>query len=247
MALWQEEARRKRRRVLGVRWRTIGAAAALLALVAAARLLPLAEWVRSFQAWIAGLGATGVLLFAVLYILGALLLGPVWLLTVVAGLTYPLLPAVALVSAVSTLAAAFAFLIARHFGRSRVEELIRRDERFAAVDRAVGRQGWKVVFLLRLSPVVPYAASNYLYGVTAIRFRPFLLSSWIGMLPGTFLYVSLGAAGRAALGGGGSRTPVQWAALGAGLAATAAVTLWIARLAGKELRQSRVEAQESVS
>jgi uncharacterized membrane protein YdjX (TVP38/TMEM64 family) len=247
MSQWQEEARPERRRVLGIPWRTIGAAAALVAFVAAARLLPLAEWVRSFQAWIAGLGAAGVLMFAALYILGALLLGPVWLLTVVAGLTYPLLPAVALVSAVSTLAAAFAFLIARHFARSRVEQLIRRDDRLAAVDRAVGRQGWKVVFLLRLSPVVPYAASNYLYGVTAIAFRPFLLASWIGMLPGTFLYVSLGAAGRVALRGGGSRTSVQWAALGAGLVATVAVTVWIARLAKKELVKSRVEAAEEAS
>jgi uncharacterized membrane protein YdjX (TVP38/TMEM64 family) len=132
-------------------------------------------------------------------------------------------------------------MIARRFARARVEELARKDARLAAVDRAVAREGWKVVFLLRLSPLVPYAISNYVYGVTAVAFGQFLLASWIGMIPGTLLYVSLGAAGRAAVGGSAGRTPLEWAALAVGLAATVAVTAFVARAAKKELGK-RVEA-----
>jgi uncharacterized membrane protein YdjX (TVP38/TMEM64 family) len=217
-------------------------AAASVALLVAARLLPVREWVAAFQTWIAGLGAAGMLLFAAAYAGGTLLLAPVWLLTVVAGITYPFWTAFALVSAVSTLSAALAFAIARRFARARVERLTRRDERLAAVDRAVAREGWKVVFLLRLSPLVPYGVSNYVYGITAVAFGPFLLASWIGMMPGTFLYLSLGAAGRAAVAGPASRTPAEWAALGVGLAATVAVTAFVARAARRELVRGRLAA-----
>ena len=229
----------------GIPWKWIASGAAVAGLLVAARLLPLADWTRQFQGWIAGLGAAGVALFACAYVASTLLLGPTWLLTIVAGLTYALLPAVALVSVVSTAAAALAFLIARHFARARVEKLARKNATFAAVDRAVARQGWKIVFLLRLSPLVPYAASNYFYGVTAVRFWPYVLASWIGMLPVTVLYVSLGAAGKAAIGGTRERTPWEWAALGVGIAVTAAVTVWVAKLAKKELAKSRIEAAKT--
>jgi uncharacterized membrane protein YdjX (TVP38/TMEM64 family) len=223
------------------------AAMAAGALLVAGRVLPLREWVAQFQAWIAGLGFAGMLLFAAAYAGGTLLLAPVWFLTVVAGLTYPFWTAFALVSAVSTLSAALAFGIARRFARSRVEELARRDARLAAVDRAVAREGWKVVFLLRLSPLVPFAISNYVYGITAVAFGPFLLASWIGMLPGTFLYVSLGAAGRAAVGDAGGKTPAEWAVLGIGLAATVAVTAFVGRAAKRELAKARLGLEERAS
>jgi uncharacterized membrane protein YdjX (TVP38/TMEM64 family) len=212
-------------------------------LAAAARLLPLRDALAHFQASIGNLGARGVVLFAAVYLLAALLLGPVWLLTIAAGVTYPLLSAVALVSVVSTGAAGAAFSIARHFARSRVERLTAKQPKFQAIDRAVAREGWKIVFLLRLSPVVPYGLSNYVYGVTAIGFWPFLLASWIGMLPATVLYVSLGAAGRVAIGAAGARqrTPLEWTALAVGILATAAVTVWVARIAKKELARSRLE------
>ena len=229
----------------GIPWKWIASGAAVAGLLVAARLLPLADWTRHFQAWIAGLGAAGVVFFAGAYVASTLLLGPTWLLTIVAGLTYGLLPAVALVSVVSTAAAALAFLIARHFARARVEKLAKKNATFAAVDRAVARQGWKIVFLLRLSPLVPYAASNYFYGVTAVRFWPYVLASWIGMLPVTVLYVSLGAAGKAAIGGTRERTPWEWTALGVGIAVTLSVTVWVAKLAKKELAKSRIEAAKT--
>jgi uncharacterized membrane protein YdjX (TVP38/TMEM64 family) len=227
---------------LGRSARLAVAALAAAVLLSAATFLPVREWAIELQRWIASLGLAGMLLFAGVFVAGALLLAPVALLTIVAGLTYPPATAFLLVSAVSTLSAGLAFWIARRFARARVEEIARRDPRLAAVDRAVARGGWKVVFLFRLSPAVPYAISNYLFGVTAISFGPFLIASWIGMMPGALLYVSLGAAGRAALEvDGRGRTPAEWAALAVGLAATAAATVWIARAARRELAKARPE------
>src|SRR5262249_14454151 len=164
-----------------------------------------------------------------------LFFGPAWLVTLAIGLAYGFARGLPLVSAVSTLGAALAFLIARHLARGRVEELVRRKPALAAVDRTIGRHGRKIVFLLRLSAVVPYPLSNYVYGITAIRFWPYLLASWIGMLPITAVYVSIGAAGRAAVAAPGQGSVWRWVILGAGVLLTIAVGIFITRVSRKEL------------
>jgi uncharacterized membrane protein YdjX (TVP38/TMEM64 family) len=90
------------------------------------------------------------------------------------------------------------------------------------------------VALLRLSPLVPFSLSNYLYGLTSVRFWPYVATSWVAMLPATVLYVYLGAAGRT-IGAGGKRSPWEWALLAVGLAATAAVSVLLTRVAKREL------------
>jgi uncharacterized membrane protein YdjX (TVP38/TMEM64 family) len=99
-----------------------------------------------------------------------------------------------------------------------------------------------VVALLRLSPLVPFSISNYLYGLTPVAFGPYVLASWIAMLPATVLYVWIGAAGKAAAdaSGGQGKSPLEWALLGAGLAATAVVTVMITRTARRQLAQRGV-------
>jgi uncharacterized membrane protein YdjX (TVP38/TMEM64 family) len=82
--------------------------------------------------------------------------------------------------------------------------------------------------------------SNYLYGLTPVAFGPYVLVSWIAMLPGTLLYVYLGAAGRAAAGKQG-KSPLEWGLFAAGLVATAAVTVMVGRAARRELEKSRVK------
>jgi uncharacterized membrane protein YdjX (TVP38/TMEM64 family) len=143
-------------------------------------------------------------------------------------------------SASATATAAAAFLVTRYLARDRVARLARRHDKFAAIDEAVGNKGWTVVALLRLSPLVPFSLSNYLYGLTAIAFWPYLLASWLAMLPGTVLYVYLGAAGRAVAGGTRKQSPWEWALLAAGLVATVVVTVVLTRAARKELEKSRV-------
>lgn len=223
------------------RWLAVAAAA--VALFAAWRLLPLKDWLTNFQAWISGLGPLGGILYALAYVAAVLLFVPGILLTLGAGFVFGLGWGVVIVSLASTAAAALAFLIARYAARSRIERLARGNERFRAIDRAIGENGWKVVGLLRLSPLIPFSVSNYLYGLTAVRFLPFLLASWVGMLPATFLYVSLGAAGRSA-GGKGNRGPWEWALLAGGLIATVAVTILLARVARRELKRKRVGGKE---
>lgn len=228
-------------------WKWIGLGLALAALFAASRLLPVAEWVRAFRDWAAGLGVAGKALYALVYAVATVLLFPASLLTIAAGFAFGLGWGIAVVWVGATAGAALAFLIARHVARERVEKAARKRENFRAIDRAIGEKGWKIVALLRLSPLVPFSLSNYLYGLTAIRFGPYVLASAAGMLPGTVLYVYLGVAGRAAAAAsaGEKRSPLEWAALAVGLAATIIATIFITRIARRELRKVRLERKAS--
>ncbi len=220
------------------RAKLIAIAAMVLALIAAARLLPVREWIQSLQDWVRGMGAAGPVIYGAIYVLAVVLFVPGIVLTLGAGFLFGLGWGIVVVSAASTTAAAIAFLIARYLARDSVEKIARKNPKFAAIDRAIGKEGWKVVALLRLSPLVPFSLSNYLYGLTSVEFVAYVATSWAAMLPATVLYVYLGAAGRT-IGQKTERSPWEWVLLGVGLAATAAVTVLLTRVAKREL--ARVE------
>ncbi len=216
--------------------------AGVMALAAAARTLPLAAWLEAFNERVVGLGVAGMVLFALLYAAATVLMVPGSLLTLASGAAFGLLPGFVTVLCGATLGAAAAFLVSRHLARKRVELWIQRKPSFVAVDRAVAREGWKIVFLTRLSPVFPFNFQNYAYGLTSISFGQYVVASWIGMIPGTFLYVYLGTLGRSGLeaaSGGGVET-VRLALQGVGLLATVAVTILITRTAKRALREAGI-------
>ncbi|XP_038712821.1 TVP38/TMEM64 family membrane protein slr0305-like isoform X3 [Tripterygium wilfordii] len=137
-------------------------------------------------------------------------------------------------------AASIAFLIARYFARERILKLVEGNKKFLAIDKAIGENGFRVVTLLRLSPLLPFSLGNYLYGLTSVKFVPYVLGSWLGMLPGTWAYVSAGAFGRAIIqeesdvglpGGNG-----QLLTVGLGLLATALAAAYVTRLAKEAVK-----------
>jgi uncharacterized membrane protein YdjX (TVP38/TMEM64 family) len=185
------------------------------------------------------LGAWGPVLYVVVYVIGAVLLIPGSVLTLAAGVLFGLVRGAALVFLAATLGATAAFLVARYVARGYVERRIGTGS-LAAVDRALARNGLRLVFLLRLSPVVPYSLLNYSLGLTGVSLRDFVLGS-AGMLPGTILYVSYGkVAGEVAALAGGQAVPrdaTYWASIAVGLVATIAVTVMVTRTARRALRE----------
>ncbi len=103
-----------------------------------------------------------------------------------------------LVVVAATAGATLAFLIARHLVRQKVESLVEERPKFKAVDEAVSEDGWKIVGLLRLSPLVPFNLQNYFFGVTDVGLLPYVAATFFGIMPGTLLYVYLGTLGKAA-------------------------------------------------
>ena len=196
-------------------------------------LLPLGEWGGTFQRWIVGLGIGGVVIFAGVFVAATLVLAPDWPLAIAGGMIYGVW-AFPVVLAAAIAAASLAFLVARHLARPRVRALLAGKPKFTAIDNAVAEEGWKIVLLLRLSPLVPFNLQNYLFGITAIPFPHYAAASFAGIIPGTALFVSLGAFGNASGG------PIEWALFGIGVAATAVVALIITRKARAKLAETGV-------
>ncbi|KAL0795291.1 hypothetical protein Bca101_066668 [Brassica carinata] len=149
------------------------------------------------NAAIKGYGPAGYALFIAVYAGLEILAIPALPLTMSAGLLFGSLVGTIIVSISGTMAASVAFLIARYFARERILKLVEGNKKFLAIDKAIGENGFRVVTLLRLSPLLPFSLGNYLYGLTSVKFVPYVLGSWLGMLPGSWAYVSAGAFGRA--------------------------------------------------
>lgn len=172
--------------------------------------------------------------FGAAYTVAALLFVPGAALTLLAGGLFGLGWGIVIVAVATSAADATSFLVGRYLARGAVERLTRRYPRFGAVDQAIAQGGWRVVALLRLSPTIPYSASNYLYGLTSIPFLPYLLTSGVFTLPGTFVYVYLGYVGAETIGGRG-RTPAEWTLLAVGVVAALVATAYVTVLARRAL------------
>lgn len=192
-------------------------------------------FLNQFSVFIEGYGPAGYALFVAVYAGLEILAIPAIPLTMSAGLLFGSVTGTIIVSISGTVAASIAFLIARYFARERILKLVEGNKKFLAIDKAIGENGFKVVTLLRLSPLLPFSLGNYLYGLTSVEFVPYVLGSWLGMLPGSWAYVSAGAFGRAiiqegseiGLGGGNQ----QLLTLGVGLLFTALAAVYVTRLA----------------
>lgn len=191
--------------------------------------------------WIDAREILGVIVFLVSYVAATVLFIPGSLLTLGAGFVFGVVWGTIWVSIGSTIGAVSAFLVGRYLLRDWVESRIADNRRFRAIDDAVGRDGAKIVLLSRLSPIFPFNMLNYAYGLTQVSLARYFVASWIGMLPGTVMYVYLGslAANLATLGqSGDERGMFQWMVYGIGLVATIGVTVFVTRLARRALSES---------
>src|SRR5437868_3965585 len=202
-------------------------------------ILPVKEWIREFISWVQQLGGVGVVVFIIAYAIATVLFLPGWIFTVSAGLIYGVFGGTLVALTGAVIGASLAFLVARYLLRENIEEITEKNPRFAAIDEAIGKNGWKIVGLLRLSPLIPFNLSNYFYGITSISFGAYLLVSAIGMIPGTLLYAYLGAIGQAGVAGGTTgHSKWQYVLLSVGLIATIAVTILVSRIARNALKKS---------
>ncbi len=225
--------------------RRIVLATAIVALVAAFFIFDLRAILRDALAGIEGLGSWGPVLFVLVYVVATVLFVPGSALTLGAGALFGVGWGSVWVSAGSTLGATAAFLVGRYFARGWVAKKIDGNAAFAAIDRAVATEGWKIVGLTRLSPAFPFSLLNYAFGLTRVSLRDYVLASWIGMMPGTVMYVYLGSLARAA--GERHRTAGEWAILGVGLIATIAVTVVVTLIARTALAKRTQPASTPVS
>lgn len=208
------------------------AAAWWLGRLAAPRLL-------SAIAGIDELGPAATITFIAIFAAGVMSLVPATVLAVAAGALFGVVHGAIYSFVGGTIGSTAAFLIGRYGARVLVERRLAAMPRFIAVDRAVAAHGWRIVFLLRLSPVMPFNVLNYALGLTTISVWDFMLAG-VGSIPGEFVAAYAGRVGGEALALAGEaevpRDASYYAILLAGLAATIAATLVVTRTARRALR-----------
>ncbi len=167
--------------------------AVLAVLIAASFLLPVRSWLETLLKWIEGIGYLGIFVVICIYIIATPLFFPGSILTLGAGFLFGVILGTVTVSIGSTLGACAAFLLGRTIARDWIAGKVSENKKFEDIDSAVGDEGFKIVLLTRLSPIFPFNLLNYAFGLTKVDFWKYALASWIGMIPGTVMYVYFGA------------------------------------------------------
>ncbi len=214
--------------------------------VALSLFLPVKDIFLSFLEQVRALGIWGPVLLGAVYIAATVFMLPGAILGLGAGFLFGVIPGVITISVASTLGAGAAFLMGRFLARDWVAEKVASMPRFAALDAAVAREGFKIVFLTRLSPLFPFNLLNYAYGLTGVPFTQYFFASWIGMLPGTILYVYLGSAAHslAALAAGDTpKSPLEQVFFWGGLVLALVVVIFVTKVARKALHDSTERAK----
>ena len=215
-------------------------------------LLPVREWLSTAALWTESHRRVAWLLFLAAYTLATVLVVPGTILSLAAGFAFGLPVGVLLVSAGSLAGAGAAFLVGRFFARDWVARRVAGLRTFAALDKATRQDGFLIVFLTRLSPLFPFNLLNYAFGLTAVRFKDYLLASWIGMAPGILRHVYIGSAaqhlgeltdGRIEAGMGGRVLFI--AGLVATLILTAVITRKVTRMLAQHLEGAAATGEVS--
>lgn len=211
-------------------WRTISIILLFVAVLAGWAFLPVTDWVEDLQGWIDDFGAFGPPIFVLIYVLAVILLVPGSALTIAAGIAYGSW-GIPLALVASTVGALVAFLIARYVAYEKVHTLLAEKKVLKAVEGVVNDEGWKIILLIRISPLIPFNVQNYFFGVTEIPLLQYVGATFFGLIPGTIVNVVIAKFADGGFDGG----IVQWGFAGVGLIASCFLVWHVTRKVKRKL------------
>ncbi|WP_293086932.1 TVP38/TMEM64 family protein [Okeania sp. SIO3B5] len=216
----------------------------VISLIIGAKYFNLPELLKDKLVWIESLGIWSPIAFIIIYNLATLLLIPALVLTIGGGVIFGAIWGAIYVFFASTLGATIAFIIGRYISHNWIYQQLNQYPKFQAIDRAVIKAGFKIVFLTRLCPLFPFNLLNYAFGVMQVSLKDYILGS-LGMIPGTVMYVYIGSIIGDITLIGMSQQPTnstvevtKWIINIVGLIATVAITIYLTRLAKNALEES---------
>ncbi len=167
------------------------------------------EWFYQTHHWLSSLDYWAYPAFTGIYLVATLVGLPAIFLFLAAGSIFGFIPGLILVSLSDTLSVALCYVLGRTVARKKIQKWIADRPHWNKFDQAVAKKGWKIVFLTRLSPIVPSNVLNYGFSLTKINFWQYMFVSWLAMLPVIALYVYLASVGTNLLSGNGGDDPKQ--------------------------------------
>lgn len=214
----------------------VAMALAAVCVFIAMKLADYAGGLELVNAWTKDLGVLGMVLFALLSGVAVVFFFPGSILMTASGAAFGLRDGFIVALVATSVGAALAFLVSRYLARKRIEEWVASKPRFAAVDNAIGEEGWKIVVLTRCCPLFPYIFQNYAYGLTRVGFGHYALGSLLGLIPATLVFVYMGLLGAEAAGGATSSLELGMRVLG--FVATVVVSIYITRISTRALERA---------
>ncbi len=206
----------------------------ILALVTLSFFIPYGDVLNNIIVECRALGIYGIMIFIVVYALLCIALAPGSIITMAVGAVYGFGIGYVVVTLGSLLAATLSFLIGKFLFHNAISNWLIKYPRIKLIQNAISKKGLIIVFLMRLSPLFPFAISNYAFSLTDISFKNYFFISWVGMIPGTVLYVYLGVLSTSLI-----QTDValqgKTALMVAGLCATVLLSWFIAKIARSAL------------
>ncbi len=222
----------------------VGVAILVIGLALLAHFFPLIDFVLELQRRVSGLGAWSAICYPLLFAACNILLLPGGILSVGAGFFFGLWWGFLIVLLGNSVGAAASFSLSHWLGRRYLNQRLSRSPMLQVLERAVARDAWKLIFLSQLHPLFPTSLLNYLFGLTRIRFGPYMLWTALGRAPGLFLYTYLGTLGQLGLNlARGKSHPrlVEYWTWGGAFAITALLFILLTRTALKALQESDLE------
>jgi uncharacterized membrane protein YdjX (TVP38/TMEM64 family) len=220
--------------------RAAGVAVPIVFGIVVGRLL--SPYLPQFAAWVHTLGVWAPFAFLGAYVVVCVLMLPAFLLIMAAGAVFGMVKGTALVLVGATLGGTVAFLIGRYFAREMVAKRVARNPTLATIDRVIGEDGLKLVFLLRLSPAVPFVLTNYALGVTRVRLGDFMLGT-VGLTPIVLAYAAYGSASGAGPRADGS-SPISPGVLALGFVATVILVVFLTRIGQRAIAEAEAKKQK---
>ena len=197
----------------------------------------LSPWLPEFAVWVESLGVWAPVAYIGAYIVAVVFMLPAFLLIIAGGAVFGIWYGATLALTGATIGATIAFLVARYWVRERVARHVVHNPLLSSLDSAIGRNGLRLVFLLRLSPVVPFVLTNYALGATRVRLQHFLLGT-IGLTPIVLTYAALGkVSGAQAVDGS---NPMSVSILIVGLVATVILGVLLTRMVQNAISEAGI-------
>ena len=215
------------------------ALAALVLFIVAVRFLPVGDWIASFQTWVKSLGPLGYLVYILAYVVACVTFIPASPLTLGAGAIFGFVEGAIVVIVGATLGATASFLLGRTIMRRKIEAMAAGNPKFRALDRAIAREGGKIVFLVRLAPVFPFAYINFAFGLTGVKLLSYVLATFLGIIPATlaFVYIADAATRTATADMNTTRLIINII----GVVIAIAVTAFVTRVALRAVRRAGID------
>lgn len=199
---------------------------------------------KELETTLVEMGPYGPLLLFMVYLVSTVFMLPLWGFHMIAAFVYGSFYSALFISITQAICAGAAFSVSRYLVGPYIRGFLQRKygKKFTAIDAAVGDDGFRIVLLLRLSPIIPFGVNNYICGCTQMKLWEFVLGTWLGVLPGTSVYCHMGAMGKNVMEKGA--TIEQKIVMGIGFVAALAVIKLLSDLSTKALKEAGIDDEE---